>query len=81
MPDGADAQVAFVNSERGLRFGQLDVGLPQFFVAPVSDVGSQQITAFAQLGPILPGFDFLPDQFGAAVVALANIHVEQPGRA
>ena len=49
VPDGSDAQVAFVNSERGLGFGQLDIGLPQFFIAPVGDVGSQQITAFAQL--------------------------------
>ena len=61
VPDGPDAQVAFVNSECCFGFGQLDVGFPKFFVAPVSDVGSQQITAFAQFGPVLPSFDFLPD--------------------
>jgi hypothetical protein len=47
-----------VNSKGGFRFGQLDLSFPQRFVAPVGDVGSQQITTFAQLSPIAPGRDF-----------------------
>jgi len=44
VPDRAEAQVAFVNAEGGLSFGQLDVGPPQILVAPAAHVAAQQIT-------------------------------------
>ena len=37
--------------KRSLGVGQLDVGPPQVFVAPATDVGASQIGAFAELGP------------------------------
>lgn len=40
VPDGANLQVALVDSEGGFRLGQLNVGLPQFFISPAGDVGS-----------------------------------------
>ena len=41
VPDRADLEVAFVDAERGFRFGQLNVRLPQLLISPVGDVGSQ----------------------------------------
>ena len=40
VPDRPNAQVAFVNSKRRFRLGELDVRLPEFFVAPVAHVGT-----------------------------------------
>ena len=40
VPDRPNAQVALVNSKRRLRFGELDVCLPEFLVAPVADVAA-----------------------------------------
>lgn len=81
VPDGADAQIAFVNSERCFRFGQFHVRFPAFLIAPVGHVAAQQTTILAQLRPISPSFNLLPDKFAASVVAFADIDVEQPGRA
>ncbi len=47
MPDRTEAQVRFVNSERILRFGQLNVSLPQLFLVPVANIAAQQITTIA----------------------------------
>ncbi len=43
VPDRPYAQIAFVNSERRFRFGELDVCLPELIVAPVADVSTYQI--------------------------------------
>jgi hypothetical protein len=40
VPDRANAQIGFLDSEGGLSFAQLNVGLPQFFVAPPADVAA-----------------------------------------
>jgi hypothetical protein len=40
MPDRTDAQIGFVNTEGGLGFSELNVGLPQLFVGPVVNVAS-----------------------------------------
>jgi len=35
MPDRTQAKIGFLNTEGGLSFAQLDVGLPQLLVGPV----------------------------------------------
>jgi len=40
VPDGTDTQIALMNPERRLRFGQLDVGFPQVFIAPGMNVAA-----------------------------------------
>jgi hypothetical protein len=42
-----DRQLAFVDAEGDLGFGELDVGLPQRLGGPVADVGAQHAAAFA----------------------------------
>ena len=41
VPDGPDAQIAFLNPKRGFRFGQLHVRLPEVLIAPVGHVAAQ----------------------------------------
>ena len=43
MPDRTDAKIGFVDTEGGLRFAQLNVGLPQLLVGPVVDVAAKKI--------------------------------------
>ena len=47
VPEGTDAKIALVYVECRLGFGQLDVGAPKFFPAPVGDVAAQQVSAHA----------------------------------
>jgi hypothetical protein len=61
--------------------GQLRVRSPQVLVAPIADVRSQHISAFAQLRPRAPPFVLRPFDLRRAVLVAANADVEQPGRA
>src|SRR5206468_125370 len=36
------AQIRFLNAERSLRFGELDVGVPELFIGPLLDVAAQR---------------------------------------
>ena len=67
VPDRPDPQIALVDPKRRLGLGQLDVRLPQVLGRPVGDVAAQQVTAFAQLGPIPPGVVLLPGDRRPAV--------------
>ena len=40
VPDGTDAQVAFVDAKRSFGLGELGIGAPQFFGAPVGHVST-----------------------------------------
>jgi hypothetical protein len=60
MSDRTDGQIGFVNAEGGPRYAELDVGLPQLLVSPVVDVAAQDVSAFTELGPILPLRTFAP---------------------
>ena len=42
VPDRPQAQIGLVHAEGRLGFGELDVGSPQLFIAPVGDVGAQE---------------------------------------
>ena len=53
MPDRSHAQLILLDAEGGLGLGELDVGLPELLVAPVVDVGAQQIGAFGECGPMV----------------------------
>ena len=46
VPYGPHHQVALVQAKRLFGFGELDVGTPEFFSAPVGHVTAQQITSF-----------------------------------
>src|SRR3989338_5072423 len=62
VPDRPNGQVALVDSERGLRLGQLDVRLPQVLGTPVPNVRSEQVTPLAVRGPLGPRRIPLPPQ-------------------
>ena len=66
VPDRADSQIALVDSERGLGFGQLDVCLPKVFGRPVRYVRSQKITSFVERCPFAPCVVFFPRDDRAA---------------
>src|ERR1700740_3530511 len=74
MPDRTDAQIGFLNTEGGLSFGQLNVGLPQLFVAPVVDIAAQDLRAFSKLGPIVPLRAYIPLKLNSGWCALVFYH-------
>jgi hypothetical protein len=43
VPDRSQLQIRFLDAERGLGLGQLHVGTPEFFWAPVRHVAAQHI--------------------------------------
>ena len=51
VEDGAHGEFAFECAKGGLGFGQLDVAFPELFRIGGSEVGAQQIGAFAHLLP------------------------------
>src|SRR5580692_7626664 len=55
MPDRPYLELVFLNAECGLGLGELDVGLPQLLIAPITDVGAQQIGALRERGPVVEG--------------------------
>ncbi len=79
IPDRTDPQVAFVDPKRRLGLGQLAVRLPQVFGRPVGDVGTEQVTALVERGPVSPLFVFYP---GISIWALNGLRklLENNGR-
>ena len=65
MPDRTDAQIGFLNPEGGFGFAELNVGLPQLFVGPVVDVAAKNVSAFTELGPIIPLWACAPLKFNS----------------
>ena len=76
VPDRAQSQIAFVDTKGSLGLGQLHVSTPQFFAAPIGDVATQQITAFAQPGPITPIVSLAPLQVSAAPSIGFDVHAK-----
>ena len=74
VPDRAQRQIAFVDAKGSLGLGQLHVRSPEFFSAPIGDVAAQQITAFAQPGPIAPLFSLAPLQACSAAFIGLDVH-------
>ena len=54
VPDRTDAKIRFLNAEGGLGFAELNVGLPQLLIGPVVDIAAQDVSAFAEPGPVVP---------------------------
>ncbi len=48
VPDRADSQVAFVDPERRLGVGQLDVRLPKILGRPVRDIRAEEVAALVE---------------------------------
>ena len=53
MPDGTDVELIFLNAEGGFGLGELDVSFPEFFAAPVVDIGTQEIGALRDCSPVV----------------------------
>ena len=45
MPDRPHLELVFVDTKSGFGLGELDIGFPQLVIAPISDVGAQEIGA------------------------------------
>jgi hypothetical protein len=76
-PDGAHLELILLDTKGGLGLGQLDVGLPQLVIAPVVDVGAQQIGALRKRSPVVEGsvyFDLETEPHRAAI--LNQVHLE-----
>ena len=43
-----------MNAKGGLGFAERDIGLPQLFVSPVVNITAKKVSAFGELGPIIP---------------------------
>ena len=54
VPDRADRQIGLVDAKRRFRLGELDVGGPEFFVAPLGDVGAQNVRSSAKIAARAP---------------------------
>ena len=53
VPDRADVELIFLDAKGGFGLGELDVGLPQLSIAPITDVGAQQVGALGKSGPVV----------------------------
>ena len=53
MPDRTEVELIFLNAERGLGLGELDIGLPELLIGPIVDVRTQKIGAFRERGPVV----------------------------
>ncbi len=53
VPNRAQVQLIFLDTEGCFGLGELDVGLPQLFIAPIADVRAQEIGALRECGPVV----------------------------
>src|SRR5439155_4066572 len=53
MPDRAHVQLILLDPKGRFGLGELDVGLPQLFVAPIGDVRAQEIGALRKRSPVV----------------------------
>ena len=53
MPDRAHVQLILVDTKSRFRLGELDVGFPQLFIAPIGDVRAQEIGALREGCPVV----------------------------
>ena len=52
VPDRAHARLVLLDPERRLGLSELDVGLSERMIAPIRDVGTQQMGRFRERGPL-----------------------------
>ncbi len=64
---GAHNRSILWSAKRFFGFGELDIGAPEFFRAPVDHVTAQQIAALAQPRPVAPSARLAPAKAGQAV--------------
>src|ERR1017187_1153684 len=67
VPDGPKLQIGLLDAEGGLGLGELHVGTPEFFRAPVGHITAQQVTSFTESRPFPPAIQFLPADLRKAV--------------
>ena len=77
MPDWTHAQLILLNAKCRFGLRELDVGFPELRIAPVGDVGTQQVGAFGYFGPLIEGCVVRDMQMKACgATALVNGGVE-----
>src|SRR6185437_8135620 len=52
VPDRTHVQLVLLDLEGGFGLGELNIGLPQLLIAPISNVGTQQIGSFRESGTV-----------------------------
>jgi hypothetical protein len=55
VPDRPHVQLIFLDAESGFGLGELDIGFPEPTIAPILDVGAQEVGAFRERGPVVEG--------------------------
>lgn len=45
VPDRTEVELVLLDAEGGFGLGELDIGLPELLIAPIADVGAQEIGA------------------------------------
>src|SRR5262245_1212900 len=80
VPDRPDAQLGFLDADRGLRVGEMPVGTPQLVRIPIRHVAAPHVAAIARPCPGLGRAAPPPAAAAAAVRPRLDDHVEQPGR-
>ena len=53
VPDRSHVQLIFLDAKSCFGLGELDVGLPQLFIAPIGDVRAQEISPLRERGPVI----------------------------
>ena len=53
VPHRAHLELIFLDTKGRLGLGALNVSLPELFILPVADVGTQEIGALGKRGPIV----------------------------
>ena len=53
VPDRPHVQLILLDTKGGFGLRELDVGLPQLFVAPIGDVRAQEIGTLRERGPVI----------------------------
>ena len=83
MPNRADNQFVFGNTEGPFGFSQLDISFPKCLWGDVGKVGSQKITSFGQLSPIAPLFIAFESDFKSRLIGRIfygyNLYIKGPG--
>jgi len=53
VPDRAEIELVFLDTEGSFGLRELDIGLPELSIAPIVDVRTQQIGALRERGPVV----------------------------
>jgi hypothetical protein len=55
VPDRPEVELVLLDTKSGFGLCELDIGLPELSIAPIADVGTQEIGALRERGPVVEG--------------------------